>query len=179
MESLENSIIENLYLNHQKKLFNYAYHKLKDENLAADTVQDAFERFIKCFSKRKDLSEEALANYLFIILKNRTIDVAIKIKKRNLYCIEMEPDEIEQLRYGPCLEDMATTLLELEDVKHNLKRLSPKQAAFIALKYFGGCTDEEIANALDIKISSLRMLEHRARVSLKSLSKSEKKTCKK
>jgi RNA polymerase sigma factor (sigma-70 family) len=49
-----------------------------------------------------------------------------------------------------------TIILELDLALQNLAELAPRQAQVVELRYFGGMSDEEVAEALHTSISTVR-----------------------
>ena len=78
-------------------------------------------------------------------------------------------EEIEDMADPQNLEDAVFSSLELEEVVRQINNLPPRYALFLQMKYFGDFTDDEIAGALGVKKSSLRMIQSRARAKLKEL----------
>jgi len=64
------------------------------------------------------------------------------------------PLDLNQVRVGG--EDPDTQLVRLDDALRDLERLDPRPAKVVELKYFGGYSDREVAEALDLSLSTVR-----------------------
>lgn len=63
----------------------------------------------------------------------------------------------------------AAGLLELDDALHRLARLAPRQAEVIQLRHFGGHTLEEIAEILEVSVSTVKTDHASAKQTLQHL----------
>jgi RNA polymerase sigma factor (TIGR02999 family) len=52
--------------------------------------------------------------------------------------------------------DRSSDLLQLDDALSDLERLDPRAAKVVELKYFGGYTDKEVAEALGLAVVTIR-----------------------
>lgn len=86
-----------------------------------------------------------------------------KAQKRGGGALKEELDEARLIT-----DDHAETLLELDDVLTRLEKLHPRPAEVVQHRYFGGLTNEEVAEALGV---SLRTVERDLRFARAWLSK--------
>jgi len=61
------------------------------------------------------------------------------------------------------LAEKPTDLVALDEALASLAEDYPRRSHVVELRYFGGLTNEEIAEVLGLKTSSLKALLHRAR----------------
>jgi RNA polymerase sigma factor (TIGR02999 family) len=64
------------------------------------------------------------------------------------------PVDLESVRVGA--EDPDAQLLRLDDALTDLERLDPRPAKVVELKYFGGYSDREVAEALGLSLAMVR-----------------------
>ena len=62
--------------------------------------------------------------------------------------------DLESVRIGAA--DPDAQLVRLDDALGDLERLDPRPAKVVELKYFGGYSDREVAEALDISLAMVR-----------------------
>ena len=76
-------LIERIYLSKSPALRKLAYRYLKDEQAAADVVQQSALDFMEIFHTLTYVSESKLCGYLYIITKNNIFDVLITSRRMN------------------------------------------------------------------------------------------------
>lgn len=64
------------------------------------------------------------------------------------------PVDLDSVRVGA--EDPDAQLVRLDDALTDLERLDPRSAKVVELKYFGGYTDREVAETLDLSLAMVR-----------------------
>jgi RNA polymerase sigma-70 factor, ECF subfamily len=64
------------------------------------------------------------------------------------------PVDLETVRAGA--DDPDAQLVRLDDALNDLERLDPRPAKVVELKYFGGYSDREVAEALDLSLAMVR-----------------------
>jgi len=62
--------------------------------------------------------------------------------------------DLDTVRVGA--EDPDTQLVRLDDALSDLERLDPRAAKVVELKYFGGYSDREVAEAMEISLAMVR-----------------------
>lgn len=67
------------------------------------------------------------------------------------------------------VDDQADALLQLDDALAQLERLEPRLARVVELRFFGGLTEEEIAQSLNVTVRTVRRDWVKARVMLRQL----------
>jgi RNA polymerase sigma factor (TIGR02999 family) len=67
------------------------------------------------------------------------------------------------------VDDQADALLELDDAMNRLAEVEPRLARVVECRFFGGMTEEEIADALDITVRTVRRDWVKARVLLQRM----------
>jgi RNA polymerase sigma-70 factor (ECF subfamily) len=64
------------------------------------------------------------------------------------------PVDLESVRVGA--GDPDAQLVRLDDALNDLERLDPRPAKVVELKYFGGYSDREVAETLDLSVAMVR-----------------------
>ncbi|REA64352.1 RNA polymerase sigma-70 factor [Dyadobacter luteus] len=133
----DRSAFEVIYRKYWKHLYDFAFLKTNDADVAEDVVQDLF---VTIWEKRKSLHIKNLRAYLFSATRNRVID---HYKEK----IFSEIDNIE-----PVAEpEYALFLEELETITQNsIARLPEKTKRIFLLSRFEGKTVREISSDLDL-----------------------------
>jgi RNA polymerase sigma factor (TIGR02999 family) len=72
-------------------------------------------------------------------------------QKRGAGAIHIDADAIQT-----CAEDRGASLLALDDALKDLENLDPQAARVVELRYFGGYTDQEVADSLGVSVSTVR-----------------------
>ena len=137
-------LIERIYLSKSPALRKLAYRYLKDEQAAADVVQQSALDFMEIFHTLTYVSESKLCGYLYIITKNNIFDVLGKNGR-----------------------------VSAEVMYRKISELPPRYGAYIQMAYLDKLDPAIIAKVLKVKQDSLRMLGYRARKMLAELCQAE------
>ena len=142
---------EILYEKYSDLLYRIALIKMRNREDAEDAVQDTFIKYLASpFDYRSDTEQRA---WLVRVLNNRCSDL---LKRRNLRT-HTNLDEISDLQ---ATEDFPTGVFE------SVSKLSEKYRTVIVLHYLEGFSVEEIANALTLTKSNVKMRLMRGREEL-------------
>ncbi len=156
-------LIARIYESKKELLGRYAYSVLKDEQEAADVVQQSVLDFMEAFHRLSHLSEDKLCGYLFSITRNNVYD---ECKRRNkLFPSEWMIDEADPID----TEEVALTRVGIEDMKKAIRHLPPRYGSYLQMVYLDKLDREVVARALGVKPDSLRMIDVRAKKLLKAL----------
>lgn len=145
-EEAERMLIENY-----DKYYRLAYSYVKNEQDALDIVQESAYRVIKDLDKLKE--RNYLSTWIYRIVINTAIDT---LRKRKRETVSFEDIEIVH-------EDQ----YKEEDPLEILNVLEDKDRALVILKYLEDWKLEEISEALDMNISTVKSRLYRARKKLK------------
>lgn len=131
---------------HEKRVFNYLLRIVGQREDALDLTQDVF---LKAYQNLKKLSDvERFSPWLFRIAHNE----AYSLLRRN------RPDNAE-MAFEPPTGDSRKGLYPLElnlAVERALTRLTPEQREAVVLKVFQGFKFEEMAEILDLPLSTIK-----------------------
>ena len=146
---------ERLYRSSRDDVYAYVAGLLRDAPAAEEVTAAAFER---AYRKRNRFDPERgePRAWLFGIARNAALD---ELRRRGRQAeLNAEPTDIDSL--GP--EEGATQSERRLTVSAALERLEPSERELIALKYFAGLANAEIAQVLGLSESNAGTKLHRA-----------------
>lgn len=136
--------------NNHDKLYRIAYSYVKDKENALEIVQESVYKGYISYHNVKNLEYEK--TWITKIVINTAIDFIRKNKK----VVSMDTSFIENVA------DSGTDHIDEKlIVEHALKNLNEKQRAVIILKYFEDMKLDEIADILDVPISTVKSILYR------------------
>lgn len=136
------------------KVYNFAYHYLHDPDAAQDAVQDVFICALKNIHSLNDPT-------LFVAWINQiAFRTCFDICKKNDRSYGLVDDEILETFCDEHVSSNPEASAELSDEKARLQaaieKLPPLQQDIIVLRYFNNMGLADIADALDISLSSVK-----------------------
>lgn len=143
-----------------RTLWGYLSRITGDRQLAEDLMQEAYYRFLR--AARTYESDAHRRNSLFHIATNLVRDA----RRRSTPLPLPDPAEHPALRADA---DLAERTAQRADLARAMARLKPRERELLWLAYGQGESHKDIADALGIKTSSIKMLLFRARRNLASL----------
>ncbi len=148
-------LVAELFEQHHVAVFNYVYRLTEDNDWANDLTQEAF---LQLFRKRHQLPGiQNRRAWVYRIASNITFNA---IKRRNRFRWLPWKEWVDpQLKSA----DPTTDLDQEEQVQQTLNALEPKYRAPLVLYGQYGLSVREIAEALDISQSNVKVRLHRAR----------------
>ncbi len=156
-----------IYDHYSPKLYAYAVRMLGDEDLAEDCVAESFSRFLSALRSGGG-PHDFLQAYLYRVAHNWITDryrreppAPLELKD-NVFSGDLNPPDAG-------LEDK----LRQEQVRRALRVLTPEQRQVLMLKYVQGCSNEEVAAALQKPLGAVKALQHRGLAALRRLLQGE------
>ena len=138
-----------LYDRHGRIAFGLALRVLRDRALAEDAVQDAFLTVWR--SAASFMPERSRARtWILTLTHRRAVDIVRREERRRT---EQLPPAAEA---DGAVEDDAWLTLERERVQTALRRLPDAQRETIELAYFGGLTQQEIAERTGVPLGTVK-----------------------
>lgn len=137
----EDSVIEN-----KEKFYRLAYYYVKNHHDAMDVLQESILKGYSNITKIKD--ENFIDKYLSRIIINTAIDFIRKNSK-----VVFTDNE--------CLKEVESGV-NSSDINYAVDNLEPELKSIIVLKYFHGYKISEVAEILDISISTVKNRMHKA-----------------
>jgi len=148
-----------LYEKYERKLFRIAFKICGNQWISEDAVHDTFCKAALNFDYIRTLSERHLAAWLVIVCKNRVLDI---LRKEAHFA--PPPDNISDI--APETPETQFAYTELVDA---IKSLPDNQRTLLEMKYVEGRTHKEIASALGISDTAVRLRILRAKQTLAKL----------
>jgi RNA polymerase sigma-70 factor (ECF subfamily) len=154
----DRAMISDLFASNYHRMKRTAIGILREPNAAEDVVQDTFVRCMKKIDTLKGLPENARAVYLLTATKRNALN---RLKKDGTQALPTEelnvPDETASV------EERAIGNLTVAEVKAAFLKLPESLKDVLRYKYLLDMSDGEIARALGVKRSSVRVYLMRAR----------------
>jgi RNA polymerase sigma-70 factor (ECF subfamily) len=159
---------------YERPVFSLVYRMARDRELAEDLTQETFVKVLNALDRYRP--EFKFSSWIFKIANNATID---HLRRKELDTLSLQggpdattPDRIEatSLQVGDGsespLEEMEARELgsAIEDA---IARLRPEYRACIIMRHVEGHPYDEIAEALDLPLGTVKTYIHRARAELR------------
>ncbi len=145
---------------YQTPVYNLCYRMLGEGTAAEDAAQETFWRAYQNI-KRYD-QQRSFVTWLLSIAAHYCID---QQRKRRISLFEL--DEYPDLDFAdPSIPTPETLTIQNDEDQalHSLiNKLSPPDRAAVILKYWYGCSEEEISQMLSLTLSAVKSRLHRAR----------------
>lgn len=146
---------EELYRSSRDDLFGYVCGLLRDRSAAEDVTAQAFER---AFRRRSTFDPKRGTHraWLFGIARNAALD---ELRRRSRHAeLAVEPEDEDAV--AP--DDAADTALRRQTLREAMAQLSARDRELVALKYFAGLGNGEIARVIGTSESNAGTKLHRA-----------------
>ena len=155
---------EDLVRGYQHRVFGVAFRMLNNRAEAEDIAQDVFLRVHRAIGAFR--GEARLSTWLYGITSNLCLNRLVSADRTR-----MRHDE-EAVMRAPSDAADATAAMERSEVEAALRQaiaeLPDERRIVIVLRDLEGLSYEEIAQALDVELGTVRSRLHRARLDLKS-----------
>ena len=149
-------LLERAFAEHQPALVRYAARLLGDPDRARDVVQDVFQ---KLSQQDQAALQDHLAEWLFTVCRNRSMDVLRKESRMNRF----EEGQVERVRSHDPLPGRA---LEAEEARAQalelINDLPRNQQEVVRLKFQNGFSYKQIANITGLSVTNVGFLIHTA-----------------
>ncbi len=155
---------------YRKNLIVFIQKYIKDKDIAEDLSQDVFVYVI--IHKQNYDFNYSFKKYLYIIAKSRAINYINK-SKREVYLSE----SFEELTDNLELDDILINHTNKEEIEKAMLKLKEDYRTVIYLKDFEGLSYKDICERLSKPMPQVKVLLHRARISLKKILDKEGKLC--
>ena len=148
---------------YQTPVYNLCYRMLGESTAAEDAAQETFWRAYQNL-KRYD-PQRPFTTWLLSIAAHYCIDQQRK-RKYPVFELDEFPDFDLADPEVPNPESAAISGAEDEALHRLINKLSPLDRAAVILKYWYGCSEEEISEMLSLTISAVKSRLHRSRQQL-------------
>jgi len=141
--------------NHSDGVYRFILKNIRDEDVAMDIVQDAFE---KMWLKFREINHSAAKSYLFTTAYHRMIDYTRKEKRMERMNEGFDRIMDDQRHYSDLKEILDDALQQLPEIQKSL----------ILLRDYEGYSYEEIGKITGLNESQVKVYIFRGRLSLKN-----------
>ena len=147
---------EALYRSSRDDVFAYVSGLMRDRSAAEDVTAQAFER---AYRRRSSFNPKRGTHraWLFGIARNAALD---ELRRRSRHA-ELTTEPIDEAAAG-AHEQAAETALRRSVLREALAGLSARERELVALKYFAGLANAEIAEVIGVSESNAGTKLHRA-----------------
>lgn len=165
----DRSAFDTLVSKYEVKAYQYAFRLTRNSEEACDVVADAFIRVFNAIGNFK--GQSSFSTWLYRILTNCFLDLRKKVKPVTTLDVASQSGEgdverqIEDL--GPTPHQESERMEREERVERAVNKLPEYQRAMIVMYHVDMLTYEEIAEALDLPIGTVKSRLNRARLSLR------------
>src|SRR4051812_28346916 len=167
----DRSAFDALVSKHAAKAYQYAFRLTRNTEEASDVVADAFIRVYNALGNFK--GQSSFATWLYRILTNCFLDLRKKVKPVSSLEVASQTGDGDLERQiedpGPTPHDETERTEREERVERAVNKLPEYQRAMIVMYHVDMLTYEEIAEALDLPIGTVKSRLNRARLSLRDL----------
>ena len=157
--------IRTLYERHGKLAYSLAVRILGDPGRAEDVVQDAFMR-VWTYSSSFDANRGSLRTWLLTTVRNRAIDYLRGQFGQERSELELSLNVPARGAGSDPWREVSESL-ERQAVREALNSLPPHQRQVVELAYYGGYTQREIAEMVQVPLGTIK---GRTRLALEKLS---------
>lgn len=165
LENQASNCFNLLYQRYSTKIYSKCIAMLKNEELAADAMQEIFMKIFLNLSKFGEKSK--FSTWVYSITYNYCIDFIRRSKKmKNIFSDEIEnvPEDIEDE-----VSDKELLEMEIELLQKVLKELPPGDEAVLLMKYRDGMQIKEVAEIMDKSESAIKMKLKRAKAKARKI----------
>lgn len=142
--------LRELYDRYGKLVYSFAYRLTGDATLSEECVQDVFVALWRR-SADFDPTRAKLTTWLFVVARNRAIDLGRQKARRP----ELR-DDLEPAGAAPDPSDLAASADEAQRVAEAMAELPEEQFAVLRLAYFDGLSHTEIAERIGIPLGTVK-----------------------
>lgn len=157
-------VVEELYLKYKRLMFATAGKFTANIEDQEDIVQNALERLVKMFSGNAASKCCISAGYIVSMVRSAAIDFLRKQSQETQHYFNAEDDQLaEMAKTTETLEDLLLPSDSADRLWAIWPKLSREDQIILEGRYILNRTDQELANILKCKPSSIRMKLTRAR----------------
>ena len=164
-----NSKFEAIYFAYSKYLYSIGINILKDEQYAADALQQCFIKIFENIEKVGEIGSSHTKSFISIIMRNESINILRK-RKTILHVTESIEDALYIIIDETANTEEILLKAELRDeMKAYLSKLNKEESNLIILKYAREYSNQEIAEILGVSQEVVRQRLSRVRRKLAAL----------
>lgn len=158
MESVD---YQQLVSQHRDRIFTFAFYTLRHREDAEDVTQDVL---IRLWNHRQRLDGDRVGAWLSRVTRNACYDVSRRRRVRNA----VHPSDPEpQLERATCVEPTPDRTAEAAEFRRHLQSalrdMSEPYRSIVIMREIQSCSYQEIADALERPLNTIKVYLHRAR----------------
>jgi RNA polymerase sigma-70 factor, ECF subfamily len=153
-----------LYEKYSARVYYLAFGELRSHQDAEDVRAETFLRVIQAIREDRLLSPQALASFVFGTAQN-VIRESIRRQRRT----EAITDEHIEKAGSYVDDDLVADAAVKSAIEQVIRRLKPREQAFLRMYYYEELPREEIVERLGIKEERLRLIKSRALKSFREI----------
>ncbi|HFB52458.1 MAG TPA: sigma-70 family RNA polymerase sigma factor [Anaerolineae bacterium] len=170
----EHWAFEELYNRYADKLFRFLLLRVGSRTEAEDLVAMAFERVLQRIDTFKGKSVASFSAWIYQVARNLLIDHYRRKQKMETSPLENHRGTMADKSPGPAKRVEATE--SAQSLYDAISTLTPVQQQVVALKFFEGMSNAEIAAVVGKSEGAVKSLQHRALASLAKIMSAEEKS---
>ncbi len=147
-------------MKYRDAIYNQALYFTGNRDDAADITQDVL---MKLWINLESISKKTLRNWIITVTRNTCIDRSRKKRELSINPVHEDLPVLEQSDPGPSPEDNAVNREMKEALYRALRQLPEKYRTIFILREMQQYRYREIARALDISMSTVKVYLHRSR----------------
>ena len=159
----DREFLESIYNKYKDMLFYIAMSCLYDDNRAEDVVHDMFTKVIPKLHYLRTFDQRRLRSYLTAATRNTAITVSTAIHVDNSRLISLSTEGVCLIDPCKSMDDYLHDKERMESFSNAIEALDEQNRYILIAKYILQANDEEIAERLHVRTSSVRMMLTRAR----------------
>jgi RNA polymerase sigma factor (sigma-70 family) len=144
-----------LYDRYGGRAYSLARRVCADDGLAEDVVQEAFLGFWRA-PERFDPQRGRFSSWLLTLVHHRAVDAVRRQSAASRRTVPPLDDDVETAAAGPGADQDALAAVEAAQIRDALRLLPDDQRSALALAYFGGFTQREIAVRLGVPLGTVK-----------------------
>ncbi|HEY5573520.1 MAG TPA: RNA polymerase sigma factor [Anaerolineales bacterium] len=164
-QSGESDAFGELYERYLPPVFRFLYARLSDRQDAEDLAEEVFIRVWRSLSSYQDQGVP-FVSYLFRVARNALID-HYRNMGRSGQPEPIEEKPLQALNADP--SEIAMTNLENQEIRQILDQLRDDYRMVLVLRFLSELSPEEVAQVMGRSTGAVRVLQHRALISLRDL----------
>lgn len=160
----KNARLNKIFQDNLHDMYIFALSRMHNPDEANEVIQLASVKFLEIFDEKSHIPDDKLKTYLFDIIASRCKNYWRDSKRRLDFItrniINFEPE-------APPLEDQIFGEIDADIIRQCIRELPDEYEKFFRLSDDPNITPQMLADILNVKPSSLRMIRSRARKLLK------------
>lgn len=152
----DQSAISSLIERHKRRVREYIYMMVKDDNVADDIFQETFIKAIRVIDEGRYIDNGKFLSWILRIAHNQVIDY-FRTCKQNKQVNESDTgyNILGSLRFAEkTIEDELVSSQIEQDIRNLVDLLPKEQREVVIMRYYSGLSFKEIAEQTDVSINT-------------------------